>query len=98
VFDYMGLDHDPWRLAERFSAFLEDALTRYERPRGFACCFCGEGIALGGFDPCVLTLGTYHQGPPDKRVDQEFYCHADYFSAATHPGIRPYVLAGVRSE
>lgn len=94
----MGLDGDPKPIAEHFSAFIERAIARYEQPRGVACCFCNQGIAVEGFDPCVLTLRSFVHGPPDEREAQDFYCHAACFSAATHPEIRRWVLAGVRSD
>jgi hypothetical protein len=98
VYHFMGLDGDPKPIAEHFTAFIERAIARYERPVGFTCCFCNQGVAVEGFDPCALTLRSFVHGPPDERKAQDFYCHAACFSAATHPEIRRWVLAGVRSD
>lgn len=94
----MGLDVDPKPIAQHFSAFIEGALTRYERPLRFTCCFCNRSIVTAGFDPCVFSLRSFVHGQPNEQAVQDFYCHATCLSTAMHPAIRSWVLAAVRSD
>ena len=56
-----------------------------EKPQ-CACVFCGQGIAYEGFDPCQLVLITNWTEPPDRQLEQGFFCHAECFRRAVPEG------------
>jgi hypothetical protein len=50
----------------------------------YQCCFCGQSIIDRTPDPCGLAFTAGYTLPPDKQVNQGFFCHIKCFEERLH--------------
>ena len=57
----------------------------------YQCCFCGNGIAVIGPDPGMLSYAPRNYPEPVESA-QQMYCHAACLAAALHKSVTLYAL------